>query len=281
MRRRWWSRAAANAAGVLVALFAVFPVFWMVSTSLKPNREIFSATPQPVPHHPTLQHYRDVLGGDLLPGVGFGSFFRNSAIVAVATVLAGSLVALLAATAVARYRFRFRTAFLVMLLVVQMVPLEALVIPLFLMIRRLGLYDTLASLILVYLAFSLPFAVWMLRGFVAAVPRDLEEAAEMDGASRWQTFWRVLLPLVAPGLVATSIFSFITAWNELIFALTFLSDEGKYTLPVAMTFFFGRDDTAWGAVMAASTLLTLPVMVFFLVVQRRMVSGLVSGAVKG
>jgi N,N'-diacetylchitobiose transport system permease protein len=281
MTPRGWRRALTNAAGVAVAVFAVFPVFWMVSTSLKPNREIFSATPQPVPRRPTLEHYRDVLGGDLIPGVSFLDFFRNSALVAIATVAVGGLFALLAATAVARFRFRFRTAFLVMLLVVQMIPLEALVIPLFLMVRRLNLYNTLTSLVLVYLAFSLPFAVWMLRGFVAAVPRELEEAAEIDGASRWQTFWRILLPLVAPGLVATSIFSFITAWNELIFALTFISDEGKYTLPVAMTFFFGRDDTAWGAVMAASTLLTLPVMVFFLIVQRRMVSGLVSGAVKG
>jgi N,N'-diacetylchitobiose transport system permease protein len=190
-------------------------------------------------------------------------------------------VALLAATAVARFRFRLRTTFLIMLLVVQMIPLEALVIPLFLMIQRLGLYNTLPSLILTYLGFSLPFAVWMLRGFVAAVPKELEEAAAIDGASRVQTFRKVLFPLVAPGLVATSIFSFITAWNELIFALTFVNDQSRYTLPVAMTFFFGRDDTAWGSVMAASTLFTLPVVVFFLLVQRRMVSGLVAGAVKG
>ena len=188
---------------------------------------------------------------------------------------------LLAATAVARFRFKLRTTFLIMLLVVQMIPLEALVIPLFLMIQRLGLYNTLPSLILTYLGFSLPFAVWMLRGFVAAVPKELEEAAAIDGASRAQTFRKVLFPLVAPGLVATSIFSFITAWNELIFALTFINDQQKYTLPVAMTFFFGRDDTAWGSVMAASTLFTLPVIVFFLLVQRRMVSGLVAGAVKG
>lgn len=274
-------RLAFNAAGLLVAMFAVFPVFWMVSTSLKPNREIFSATPQPLPHKPTLQHYRGILGGDLVPGVNFTDFFVNSALVAVATVVLSGLLALLAATAVARFRFRLRTSLLIMLLVVQMIPLEALVIPLFLMIRRLGLYNTLPSLVLVYLGFSLPFAVWMLRGFVAAAPRDLEEAAAIDGANRWQAFWRILLPLVAPGLVATSIFSFITAWNELIFALTFISTEDRYTLPVAMTYFFGRDDTAWGAVMAASTLLTLPVMVFFVLVQRRMVSGLVAGAVKG
>jgi N,N'-diacetylchitobiose transport system permease protein len=274
-------RLALNAAGLLVALFAVFPVFWMISTSLKPNREIFSATPQPVPREPTLQHYRDILSGDLIPGVSFTDFFINSAIVAGATVILSGLLALLAATAVARFRFRLRTSFLVMLLVVQMIPLEALVIPLFLMIRRLGLYNQLPGLVLVYLGFSLPFSVWMLRGFVAAVPRELEEAAAIDGASRWQAFWRILLPLVAPGLVATSIFAFITAWNELIFALTFISTEDRYTLPVAMTYFFGRDDTAWGAVMAASTLLTLPVMIFFVLVQRRMVSGLVSGAVKG
>jgi N,N'-diacetylchitobiose transport system permease protein len=274
-------RLGVNAAGLLVALFAIFPVFWMISTSLKPNREIFSATPQPVPLHPTLDHYREILTGNLIPSVTFADFFRNSLVVAGATVLISALIALLAATAVARFRFRFRTLFLIMLLVVQMIPLEALVIPLFLMIQRLGLYNTLPSLILTYIGFSLPFAIWMLRGFVAAVPKELEEAAAIDGASRPQIFRRILLPLVAPGLVATSIFSFITAWNELIFALTFINDQHRYTLPVAMTFFFGRDDTEWGLVMAASTLLTLPVMIFFILVQRRMVSGLVAGAVKG
>ncbi|WFE41803.1 carbohydrate ABC transporter permease [Micromonospora sp. WMMD998] len=274
-------KLALNGAGLLVALFAAFPVYWMIATSLKPNREIFSATPRPVPAKPTLEHYREILTGNLIPGVTFLDFFLNSVLVAVATVLLSGLVALLAATAVARFRFTLRTSFLILLLVVQMIPLEALVIPLFLMIQRLGLYNTLPSLILTYLGFSLPFAVWMLRGFVAAVPKELEEAAAIDGASRAQTFRKVLLPLVAPGLVATSIFSFITAWNELIFALTFINDQQKYTLPVAMTFFFGRDDTAWGSVMAASTLFTLPVIVFFLLVQRRMVSGLVAGAVKG
>jgi N,N'-diacetylchitobiose transport system permease protein len=274
-------RVGLNTAGVLVALFAVFPVFWMVSTSLKPNREIFSGEPVPVPKQPTLVHYREILAGDLIPGVTFVDFLLNSTLVAVCTVLVSAVVALLAATAVSRFRFRLRTTFLVMLLIVQMIPLEALVIPLFLMIQRLGLYNTLPSLILTYIGFSLPFAVWMLRGFVAAVPKELEEAAAIDGATWSQTFRKILLPLVAPGLVATSIFSFITAWNELIFALTFINDQTKYTLPVAVTFFFGRDDTAWGLVMAASTLLTLPVVVFFVLVQRRMVTGLVAGAVKG
>lgn len=275
--RRFWP----NTLGLLVAAFAVFPVIWMIATSLKPTREIFSGSPLPFPRHPTLVHYREILSGDLIPGVTFIDFFRNSVLVAAATVAISGVIALLAATAVSRFRFRLRTSFLVMLLVVQMIPLEALVIPLFLMIQRLGLYDTLASLVLAYVGFSLPFAVWMLRGFVAAVPVELEEAAAIDGANRFQIFHRILLPLVAPGLAATSIFSFIVAWNELIFALTFLSDQSRYTLPVAMTFFFGRDDTAWGPVMAASTLLTLPVLAFFLFVQRRMVGGLSAGALKG
>ncbi|MFI7026511.1 carbohydrate ABC transporter permease [Micromonospora sp. NPDC049900] len=272
---------ALNGAGLLVAIFAAFPVYWMITTSLKPSSEIFASTPRPLPTEPTLEHYRQILTGNLIPGVSYLDFFLNSLLVAVTTVVLSGLVALLAATAVARFRFTLRTSFLIMLLVVQMIPLEALVIPLFLMIQRLGLYNTLPSLILTYLGFSLPFAVWMLRGFVAAVPKELEEAAAIDGANRAQIFRRILFPLVAPGLVATSIFSFIVAWNELIFALTFINRQDRYTLPVAMTFFFGRDETAWGPVMAASTLFTLPVIIFFLLVQRRMVSGLVAGAVKG
>jgi N,N'-diacetylchitobiose transport system permease protein len=134
----------------------------------------------------------------------------------------------------------------------------------------------------VYTAFATPISVWLLRNFVAAVPRELEEAAAIDGAGPWRVFWRVLLPLVAPGLVATSVFSFIFAWNEFVFALTFLgTDQAKYTLPIYVQYFFGKGTTDWGSIMAASTLFTIPVMIFFLIVQRRMVSGLVAGAVKG
>ncbi|MBX6767819.1 MAG: carbohydrate ABC transporter permease, partial [Actinomadura rubrobrunea] len=211
----------------------------------------------------------------------FWAYLRNSALLALGTVLVSSLLALLAATAVARFRFRFRTTFLIMLLVVQMVPIEALVIPLFLDLKRLYMLNSLAGLLVVYIAFAVPFAIWMLRGFVAAVPRDLEDAAAIDGAGPVRTFFAVLLPLVAPGLVATSIFSFITAWNEFIFAFTFLDDQDKYTLPIMLQFFFGRSGNAWGPIMAASTLLTLPVIAFFLLVQRRMVAGLTAGAVKG
>jgi N,N'-diacetylchitobiose transport system permease protein len=168
-----------------------------------------------------------------------------------------------------------------MLLVVQMVPAEALVIPLFIDLKRIELLNSLVGLVAVYVGFALPFGVWMLRGFVASVPKELEEAAALDGAGPLRIFFRVLLPLVAPGLVATSVFSFITAWNEFLFAFTFLKDQDKATLPIMLQFFFGRSGNDWGPIMAASTLLTLPVIAFFLVVQRRMVSGLVAGAVKG
>ncbi len=280
MNARTFRRCALNAAGLGVFVLSAFPVFWMVSTAFKPNQEIFSSTPHPLPAHPTVHQFSTVLSGDVA-GVSFWHYFANSAIVAISTVLISGLLALLAATAVARFRFRFRTVFLIMLLVVQMVPAEALVIPLFIDARHLELLNSLSGLVVVYVGFALPFGIWMLRGFVAAVPRELEEAAAIDGAGPVRTFFKVLLPLVAPGLVATSIFSFITAWNELIFAYTFLKDQDKATLPIMLQFFFARSGNDWGPIMAASTLLTLPVIAFFLLVQRRMVSGLVAGAVKG
>src|SRR5205807_4785063 len=189
---------------------------------------------------------------------------------------------LLAAVAVARFKFRFRTSFLIMLLVVQMLPQQALVIALYVDFNKLNLTDSLTGLMLVYTVFALPISIWMLRNFVATVPREMEEAAAIDGASASTIFWRIMFPLVAPGLVATSVFSFIYAWNEFIFALTFLgTDQAKYTLPIYVTYFYGRGTVDWGSIMASSTLFTIPVLVFFLIVQRRMTNGLMAGAVKG
>ncbi|WP_182874798.1 carbohydrate ABC transporter permease [Microbispora sp. H10670] len=280
LTRRRLGRAALNAAGVAVFLFAVFPVYWMVATAFKPNDQIFTTSFIPFPSPPSLDHVERVF----TRGVAGHSIWRylvNSTLVALSAVVLGAVFALLAATAVARFRFRFRTSFLILLLIVQMVPAEALLIPLFTMVKRLGLYDQLLGLIVINVGLTLPFSVWMLRTFVAAVPKELEEAAWIDGAGRFTTFWRVLFPLVAPGLVATSIFAFITTWNEFVYALTLIGDQGKYTMPVALQFFVGQRSTDWGGIMAASTLMTIPVLVFFLLVQRRMVSGLVAGAVKG
>ncbi|MEQ4718301.1 carbohydrate ABC transporter permease [Nonomuraea sp. B19D2] len=280
LARKRLGKIALNAAGVLVFLVATFPVYWMASTAFKANDQIFTTDFIPFPTHFTLDHVTRVLS-DGVAGHSIWLYLRNSAIVALGTVLIGAVFALLSATAVARFRFKGRTAFLALLLVVQMIPCEALLIPLYLMVRRLGLYDQLIGLIVTQVALTLPFGIWMLRTFVAAVPKSLEEAAWIDGASRFTTFWKVLFPLVAPGLVATSIFSFITAWNELIMALYLIGDPTKYTMPVALQYFFGQKGTDWGAIMASSTMMTIPVVIFFLLVQRRMVSGLVAGAVKG
>ncbi|MEU8248552.1 carbohydrate ABC transporter permease [Nonomuraea sp. NPDC048916] len=280
LARKRLGRAVLNATGLLVFLFAIFPVYWMVSTAFKSNDQIFTTEFIPFPTHFTFEHIERVLS-EGVAGHSIWLYLRNSAIVALGTVLIGAVFALLAATAVARFRFKGRNTFLILLLIVQMIPAEALLIPLFLSVKRLGLYDQLLGLIVVNVGLTLPFGIWMLRTFVAAVPKSLEEAAWIDGASRFTTFWKVLFPLVAPGLVATSIFSFITAWNELIFALVLMSESSGYTMPVAIQFFFGQKGTDWGAIMASSTMMTIPVVVFFLLVQRRMVSGLVAGAVKG
>lgn len=280
LTRKRIGKAAANCAGIVVFLFAVFPVYWMIGTAFKPNDQIFTTEFIPFPSPPSLDHVERVFTRGVA-GNPIWQYLLNSAIVALSAVVIGAVFALLAATAVSRFRFRFRTSFLILLLIVQMVPAEALLIPLFIMVKRLGLYDQLLGLIVVNVGLTLPFSVWMLRTFVAAVPRELEEASWIDGASRFTTFWRILFPLVAPGLVATSIFSFITAWNDLVFALYLMSGSEGYTMPVALQYYFGQKGVDWGAIMAGSTLMTLPVVIFFLLVQRRMVSGLVAGAVKG
>ncbi|MGA5758332.1 carbohydrate ABC transporter permease [Nonomuraea bangladeshensis] len=280
LARKRLGKILLNTAGVLVFLYAVFPVYWMVATGFKENDQIFTTEFVPFPTHFTFDHFERVL----TEGVANNSiwlYMRNSAIVALGTVLIGSAFALLSATAIARFRFKGRGVFLVVLLVVQMLPAEGLLIPLYMMVKRVGLGDNFIGLIVTQVALTLPFGVWMLRTFVAAVPKSLEEAAWIDGAGRMQTFWKVLFPLVAPGMVATSIFSFITAWNDLVFALYLMSESEGYTMPVALQYFFGQKGVDWGAIMAGSTLMTIPVVVFFLLVQRRMVSGLVAGAVKG
>jgi len=271
-----------NGTGVLVALITLFPIAWMISTAFKPSQEIFSLTPHLTPVHPTLGNFAQVISGQ---ASGIGSvwlFFRNSIAVTLATVLLASLVSLLASVAVARFRFRFRASILILLLIVQMIPGQALIIALFLDFNRIGLLENLLGLIVVYTAQALPVSIWMLRNFVATVPKELEEAAAIDGANAPTIFWRILFPLVAPGLVATSIFAFITAYNEFIIALTFLGQaHSTYTLPIYVTYFFGRGGAQWGPIMAASTMYTVPVMIFFLIVRRRLVGGLVAGAVKG
>ncbi len=268
------SRVGLPAAVAGLLIFTLFPVYWMMSTALDPRAS--SRGSDVLPSGVSFEHFSRVWNeGD------FDRYLLNSAIVGLGTILAAGVLALFAAVAVARFRFTFRTSVLIMILIVQMVPLEALVIPLFLQMRDYEMLNSLLGLTIVYIALSLPFAIWTLRGFVATVPKEVEEAAYIDGCSWPRMFWSVLLPLVAPGLVATSVFAFITAWNEFIFAYVFMQDSDKYTAAVGIYQFFGENDTAWGPVMASSTLVTLPVLIFFVIVQRRLASGLAAGAIKG
>ncbi|MCH6160556.1 carbohydrate ABC transporter permease [Streptomyces marispadix] len=268
-------RAAAETTAVGVALVVAFPLYWMVLSAFKPAGEVRSAHPVPWTLNPSLDAFQRVFGQR-----DFGRYFLNSLLVAGTVVVASALIAFLAATAVTRFRFRFRTTLLILFLVAQMVPVEALTIPMFFLMRDIGALNSLVSLVLPHLAFSLPFAVWMLRGFVKAVPEELEEQAAIDGAGRARFLWRILFPLVFPGLVATSVFSFISTWNDFLFAKSFIiSATENSTLPMALLVFFDTETPDWGGVMAASTVMTLPVLVFFVLVQRRLVAGL-GGAVK-
>jgi N,N'-diacetylchitobiose transport system permease protein len=264
-----------NVIGLLAALLFAFPVYWMVNTAFKGPDQIQTYVPVFIPT-PTLDNFVKAINQP-----HFIDFLRNSALVTLATVALATVVGFLAAATVARIRFRGRAGFLLLVAVAQMAPFEALLIPFFLVVRDIGLYNQLPSLVLIYFIFTLPFTIWSLRGFVAGIPVDLEEAAMVDGATRFGAFMRVTLPLLAPGLVATSIFCFITAWNEYFYAFVFMTDVQNYTLPVWLGSFRTNFGTDWGATMAASTLFTLPVLLFFLAVQRRMVGGLTSGAVKG
>jgi N,N'-diacetylchitobiose transport system permease protein len=274
--RRRLRRLPLNLVALLVFVVWSFPVYWMITTALKPGPDIIRDIPKLFPSPSTLVHFRTAIEKPL-----FWTAVRNSVFVSVGSVLLATAVAFFAATAVARFRFRGRKFHIIVLLIVQMIPFEALVIPLFIMARQTDMIDKLPALVFAYLAFVLPFTIWMLRGFIAAIPVELEEAAMVDGCSRMQAFRKILLPLVAPGLVATSIFAFIQAWNEFIFALTLMPAEAKQTLPIWLTSFSTRFGTDWGGLMAASSLFTLPVVVFFLAVRKHVARGMTAGAVKG
>jgi N,N'-diacetylchitobiose transport system permease protein len=268
---------ATNITAVVVVLLAIFPVYWMVNTSLLHGTDIQSSDPSFLPLGGTLDNYRKVFSRDF-----FLTSLRTSLIVSLLTVFAALLLALLAAVALSRLKFRGRTSFIVTVLIIQMIPPEAMVISLFKVLDGWQLVNTILGLVLVYLVFVLPFTIWTLRGFVAGVPIDLEEAAMVDGCSRFQAFRRITFPLMAPGLVATGTFAFIQAWNEFTFALVLMNKPENQTGPVWLQAFnSGAKGTDWGGVMAGSTLLAIPVIIFFLIVQSRMTSGLTAGAVKG
>lgn len=270
-------RITANVLGVVAFLLAVFPVYWMVNSSFLARNEIRNPVPTWVPFGGSLDNYRTVFETDQ-----FLNALKISLMVTALTILVSLAFAFIAAVAVSRFRFRGRITFIVTLLVIQMIPVEGLFISQYKMLEAMDLLNTVVGLSIVYVAGVLPFTIWTLRGFVSGVPYELEEAAMIDGCSRTQAFFRVTFPLLAPGLVATGVFGFIQAWNEFTLALVVMTAEDKRTLPLWLTTFTDVNrGTDWGGIMAGSTLIAIPVVIFFLIVQGRMVGGLTSGAVKG
>jgi N,N'-diacetylchitobiose transport system permease protein len=274
--RRKRQRLVANAIGLVVLAIMVFPTYWMVNTAFKPGRDILTLTPKFFPSPWTLSNFDEAVHRQY-----FWDNVKNSVIVVSVVVALSLVIGFLAALAIARFSFYGRRVFISLIIGVQMIPTAALIIPIYILFARSGQVDRLSGVIIAYLTFVLPFTVWTLRGFVMGIPRELEEAAMVDGCTRMGAFLRILLPLIAPGLVATSIFAFVQAWNEFIFAYVLLSSQEHQTLTVWLATFTTLRGTDWGPLMAAATLTSLPVVIFFAIVQRRVAFGLTAGAVRG
>ena len=279
MSRAKVRRTLLTVLAIVFAIVWVFPVYWMVNSSLVPTAVLNSFIPTFFPTRPTLSNF--------VSAIADGSFFGAlgmSIAVTLTVVVFCIAFAFLAALAISRFRFRGRTSFVLTVLFVQMLPAEGLFIAQYKMMAGLHLLDTVIGVSIIYVAAVVPFTIWMLRGFVAGIPADLEEAAMVDGLSRFGAFLRITFPLLAPGLVASGVYAFLQAWNEFTVALVLLPSEASQTLPLWLRGFVmasATRETDWGAVMAASTLVAVPVIIFFLIVQGRLTSGLVSGAVKG
>jgi N,N'-diacetylchitobiose transport system permease protein len=265
----------ANTTGIVFGLVMIFPVYWVLNTAFKPDSEVRSFTPTFFPNEFTLDNFRSALGEEL-----FIPSMINGLIITAMAVAAALVVGFLAALAIARFSFYGRKAIILVILAVQLVPFLALLIPLFLMLQGANLTNSLVGVALVYLVLLLPYTVWTLRGFISGIPRELDEAAMIDGCTRAQVFWRIILPLTGPGLVATSVYGFIQAWNEFIIINT-LNNPQKQNLMAWLLYNQTERGTAWGPLMAGAIITSIPVVIFFLIIPRNIATGLTAGAVKG
>ncbi|MFF1461723.1 carbohydrate ABC transporter permease [Streptomyces sp. NPDC058330] len=265
-----------NILALITAAFMAFPVYWLIVSSLRPNHEIRSYDQTLWPSSLTFDNFARAVKQD-----NFATAIQSSLIVSVTAVVGGMIIATLAALAIGRFRFFGRKALMMIMILVQMLPPTAMLIPIYLQLNALGGIDEYWGLIVVYLVSTLPFATIMIRGFVINIPVELEESAMVDGCTRMGAFRRVIFPLLAPGLAAASIFALVNAWNEYLFAYILINDNSKYTLNVWLMTFTTERGTDYGALMAASTLISIPVVIFFMIIQGKMATGLTSGAVKG
>ncbi|MDT0431574.1 carbohydrate ABC transporter permease [Streptomyces salyersiae] len=270
------SRLGYNVLALITAAFMAFPVYWLIVSSLRPNHEIRSYDQTLWPSSLTFDNFARAVKQD-----NFATAIQSSLIVSVTAVVGGMIIATLAALAIGRFRFFGRKALMMIMILVQMLPPTAMLIPIYLQLNALGGIDEYWGLIVVYLVSTLPFATIMIRGFVINIPVELEESAMVDGCTRMGAFRRVIFPLLAPGLAAASIFALVNAWNEYLFAYILINDNSKYTLNVWLMTFTTERGTDYGALMAASTLISIPVVIFFMIIQGKMATGLTSGAVKG
>jgi trehalose/maltose transport system permease protein len=279
-QRRVVSRVLFYLLLLVIFVYIVFPFYWAVRSSIAPNDELFATPVSYFPTHPTMSNYEQVLSNPT-----FLRSLANSAIVSVAVTLLSLVVGVMGSYALGRFRFQGRMPVMYLILSMTMFPGIAVLPALFQRISQFGLYNTLPALILTYLIFTLPFTVWVLTSFFEQMPKDLEEAAYVDGASPVQTMYMVMLPLVAPGLVTTGLLAFIGAWNEFLFAISFIQTPDKYVVPLALFSFStstaGGFEIPWGQIQAATVIVTIPLIVLTLIFQRRILAGLTAGAVKG
>ena len=261
-----------------IFIYAIFPFYWAIRSAFTPEGELFRTPVDYFPKHPTLANFREALSTPT-----FQHALINSTIVAGSVTLLSLALGVLAGYALGRFRFRGRSAVLYLMLSMTIFPQIAILGALYTMITRFHLYDSLLALIFSYMIFTLPFTVWVLTSFMRGLPGDLEEAAYVDGATPLQVFYKVLLPLIAPGLVTTGLLAFIAAWNEYLYALSFIQTPNKYTVTLAITTFQGKSgfQQPWGQIMAATVIVTLPLIIATLVLQRRILAGLTAGAIKG
>lgn len=284
-RKRWRPRLRKDQIAGYVFLFfllayALIPMLWMLSTSFKTQFSALRQPPRWIPANGNLDQYRLLLSPFNDVGRDFLRYMLNSLWVSTATTVLGVAVAVPAAYAFSRFRFPGRNALFFTVLVRNMFPLVVFLIPLFILMKNLHLINTQWSLILTYLTFGLPLSIWLLKGFYDNIPPQLEQAARIDGATRFQAFWLIVMPLSSPGIIATAIYAFIQAWNEYVYALTFLNNDKLLTLPVGLQRFFAEYSTNWPGLMAASFIMSVPVVVMFLMLQKYFVRALTEGAVK-
>ncbi len=260
---------------ILTSIVAIFPVIWILSASFKPRPEILSDL-SIIPKSPTIANYVN-----LITEKPFLTWFGNSLFIAISTTAIGLFFATTAAFAFSQYRFPGRKIGLYAFLFTQMFPGAILIIPLYTIFKQFGMLDQYLGLIIAYSTISLPFCVWMMKGFFDTIPKSIMEAATIDGLGPFRIFYKVVIPLSLPGIAVTTFFSFITAWNEFMFANTFMTSNSKMTLPVGMKTFIAEQQTYWEFLTPAAILVTIPVLIFFIIAQKWLISGLTAGGVKG